>query len=332
MIFLILVGLLATASIETTFAKFEAESLTRRALSDPKSIGGIHTAAFEKLSQKYAAQMENSSDAETASVSADTALQDMTEVMYDFCRDGDTKCTSSADDAMAVAMETIMGGNPGEISIEYPADMHVSLTTLLDQMFDTVLQLDEDNLETVVASLMDIETQMEEAEGATNPFHNYIARAASSVAVETTQMWHSVFTNPDHPLHPLISASDGNDGSASEEADGRILQLLQIGVIAAGDVAGFFLPIAGSLIPTVLTFLPVLIPILGLLWIPIGVVIFFFGSILTLLMSAFSAIAFSTVGVIVSIPITIIQIIGGGDDDSSSNTTNVFNHDMDDLP
>lgn len=286
-----LVGLLSIIH-SNVFAKFEAGGMIRKAVYDPKVIGYAHTDAFEQLANKYVTKKP---------ATKTDVLNDMTDILYSYCPVGHSRCRSLADEAMALAVKTI--GGDGDIDIAYPEGIDDSLVVMLDQMFETVDKIEKDNLDEVIETLTDIQTQVEEMEGV-GPYFKYMSHAATGISIESSQLWHRVQNDPEHGLYNITFPDDADDGrrlqgtTACENFIPRI------------DLVGFFV-----LKPATLAFNFLVGRIPGLIPIPyVGAIlfwpVFFVFDFIFLIGYTFMSTAFSTVGMLAcKISSTVVKVI-----------------------
>jgi len=194
---------------------------------EPKDVGALHTDAFQKLEASYGKRHPSEKNAKTRH-------NDLVKVVSSYCEDGDQGGVASkilCDAGTRWAKERITQHiqksdleavqETGRFPlVEYPAEMHADLKDSLDTIFSHVDTIDRHNLSEVTDAIRDIETKVE-AMDHVDIAHKRATLSAASVAIESSQLWHRVWHDPEHPLR--ISNDNKDDG---DEHDGRNLQLV----------------------------------------------------------------------------------------------------------
>jgi len=160
----------------------------------PEDVGLVHTDAFEQLTDLY-------KDTDNLPKSKIELMMQVSEIMEGYCDEDDTSCRNLAYEATMKEFNNKRGRNPSEIA--YPDDFHAGLKGSIDQMFETIKQIDEHNVDEVVDTLNEITNQMKDLEDV-NALHQAVALSTMSVAVESTKLWHNVhYGEKEHPLRRL---------------------------------------------------------------------------------------------------------------------------------
>jgi len=160
----------------------------------PEDVGLVHTDAFEQLTDLY-------KDTDNLPKSKIELMMQVSEIMEGYCDEDDTSCRNLAYEATMKEFNIEKLRNPSEIA--YPDDFHAGLKGSIDQMFETIKQIDEHNVDEVVDTLNEITNQMKDLEDV-NALHQAVALSTMSVAVESTKLWHNVLiTEKEHPLRRL---------------------------------------------------------------------------------------------------------------------------------
>jgi len=189
------VFILPVASSQNALEKLQTASKT-----DPKDIGKFHKDVFDKLTHVYESKQDKNS-----------LEHDFKDIMYSYCEEDD--CRSMIDETLS---DSVMAGK-GHMTkiftddnfvenIEYPIEMDPELTEALDDVFGFLDQLKDDNVDSIVDELIQIEMKVEDMED----IHfgsKMMALSAISVAIESTKHWHQVFFDETHPLNELVAPS-----------------------------------------------------------------------------------------------------------------------------
>jgi hypothetical protein len=154
------------------------------------AVGQAHTDAFEMLSEKYSDPLQRPE-------SQDEMLKELSEIMASFC---DHEPTKESCQKIARNYQVFLNSNG-----EYPEDFDENLLVLLDDIYTTLNNLQEDNVEEVLEKLNVLETKMNDVEA--DPVHKVIAMSGASVAIESTKLWTKVYTDSSHPLYHLHKAT-----------------------------------------------------------------------------------------------------------------------------
>lgn len=265
-----LIALLAASSLIASTQAMEAHE-----------IGDYHTQVFDMLGERYAVSKPES----TLDV-----MMDVSEILASFCPKEDEGCESRAH---ALTLQGFHAAQNGPLEIDYPEDFDPKLKQHIDNIYSTIDLLDQDNLNEIVDTLTEIHENIKNAD-VENELHKVVAIGGSSIAIESTKLWHETFTNPNHPLHGVVVDPKGQN---------RNLQTIAINInldvvfdIIKNDITG---AIFGTIQGIVLfPFIVVSAPVLPL-------VMFFYGTI-------------ASAGISLSIN---IGTPGGEDDDGTARET-----------
>jgi len=158
----------------------------------PTDVGKIHNACFEKLGELYSDKMPRSNF---------DIMQDVSNVMADFCPIGDLFCKAMM---FKATLEEYSTGNSESNELNVPADFDEDIKESLQIAHNTINSLNENNSDDVVDMLSVIMNDIESMEDV-NPNQKDLGVAALSVATESTKLWNEVYTNSDHPMHHLVA-------------------------------------------------------------------------------------------------------------------------------
>jgi len=228
------VFILPVASSQNALEKLQTASKT-----DPKDIGKFHKDVFDKLTHVYESKQDNNS-----------LEHDFKDIMYSYCEEDD--CRSMIDETLS---DSVMAGK-GHMTkiftddnfvenIEYPIEMDPELTEALDDVFGFLDQLKDDNVDSIVDELIQIEMKVEDMED----IHfgsKMMALSAISVAIESTKHWHQVFFDETHPLNELVATSQNYRNRQLEDTEeSRVRQFLDkvktFFAVIVSDVLGILL-------------------------------------------------------------------------------------------
>lgn len=204
----------------------------------PKEIGGLHTLAFEKLSDIYSEKgPENDFD----------LMVNVAEVMSNsLCPRQDSFCDAY------VYQATLDEFDAPRKEMEYPEGFNEDIKELLDVSMMSVGSMNQNNFEEVMGELSVIMDDLENMENASKDEQD-LAMATVSVALESSDLWYNVYTDPDHKLHNVMmdKAEKMNRRRRLDETDGAIIVVeiegkywdgifqLIIGLIIADTVGAF---------------------------------------------------------------------------------------------
>ena len=163
-------------------------------------------------------------------------MMDVSEIVAGYCGEDDSACKNLAYEA---TLKQFHAGITTLDEIEYPDDFHAGLKQSIDSMHETIKQIDVDNLEEVVGTLLEITDEINEMEDV-NEAQRAVVQASMSIAVESTKLWHNVhYVAEDHPLRHLKSSGNRKlQTPLTEETNANLLGIFVIPYnIISADVA-----------------------------------------------------------------------------------------------
>lgn len=169
--------------------KFDA----RRKLT-PEDVGSFHTDAFEQLIEKYSTKRpKNRND----------MMMDTSQIISSYCPEGDSICISNANEIAFLEFHLAQKG-PREVS--YPEDFDLVLKKHIEKMDSTIRLVGKTNIHNIVHSLTVIRDEIQELEGV-NEGYKIAALSGLSVAIDSSKLWHVVYSDVDHPLYNMHHTS-----------------------------------------------------------------------------------------------------------------------------
>ena len=128
-------------------------------------------------------------------------MEDVSDVMASFCPREDALC-----DAMVykATLEEFHAASKGEKSLNIPENLDKDLKESIELADSTIGMLGENDKDEVINMLEIIKDDIENMENV-DPNEKEMAVASLSVAIGSTNLWHSVFTETDHPLHHIVA-------------------------------------------------------------------------------------------------------------------------------
>lgn len=206
----------------------------------PEDVGLYHTDAFESLADKLALQELESHDA---------MIDHLVNVAASYCSNDECIEQTFASAAEHVSMGMI------DPYTELPEDFSPILKEYLESLRTTILSGKVGNGEEIINKLTMIQSKMQ-GDTTMNEEEKFIGVSATSVAIESTKLWSSVFSDAEHPLRGITKLN----------SHGRNLQVGETtiaGSVIVADVIGLLLffgfPI-GSIIASYLAYSGFLIP------------------------------------------------------------------------
>jgi len=164
-----------------------------RYLAVPGDVGVYHTDAFEILGEKYASEKPESQS---------SLVKDISDILAGYCPLEDSDCVKNVYKASKKQFQlTSIEGVRGDIM--YPDNFDADMRKSMDAMMSIVNLIGENNLDDVVLSLEDLQSEINDRRGV-NEDHQFASLAALSVAIESTKLWHAVHHDNEHPLHDMI--------------------------------------------------------------------------------------------------------------------------------
>lgn len=312
---------------------------------EPRDVGEFHSDAFRRLEEVYGGK---SSDEKTLT----TRHNDFSNIISSYCDEGsEALCELGMDWAKEKIKRHLARSDPhsiaktGRFPVTYPRGMHSDLRASLENVFLTIDHLDPHNVEEIADTISKIEEEIEAMEHV-DPAHQKMALSATSVAIESTNLWHGVYYNEDHPLRARHHDDDGADKRRLQASIEGIGDLYGSGTMIIEDFFNLFTvcnnglsfiiggDIAGVLLTPVSIFMG--IPTAYVTWIiGVGVVMFTVitsvETVMNLVLSfgIYSALPFLIPFAMVGLPTTLLSYTafslmqGCGDVTGANSTTTV---------
>jgi len=197
----------------------------------PEDVGLLHTDAFEQLSELY----KNKKPKNQLEM-----MMDVSDIMAGYCESDDHECKNLAYESSMKAFHTATHEG---FDFEYPDNFHSGLKHSLNNMYDTLETIHQDNLEDVIETLLEITSQMKEIDDA-HVLQQTAALSAISIAVESTKLWHTVFyDSKNHPLRRLQGTewastiwNLGNGGDIGDSVYMAIIADVNAGFLRSRDI------------------------------------------------------------------------------------------------
>ena len=188
---------------------------------EPKDIGAYHTKAFEMLGEKYkSGPPQDSLD----------VMMDMSNILSNFCHKEDPICETRIHEIMLKGFQMYRHGPP---EVHYPEDFHPELKDHIHMVNETIGLIHGENLDEILDTLTEIHENILGLQNV-NDAHKAIAVGASSIAIESTKLWHETFWQDDHPLHTYLQSH----GSGSRKLQDIVLNFNYIPIIIRTDILG----------------------------------------------------------------------------------------------
>jgi len=184
---------------------------------EAKDVGAYHTDAFEKLGKIY---KENKPKRKL------DAMMDLSNIMSGYCDVEDSLCKSQAHKSTLTQFHAIQHGMP---ETDYPEDIDPAAKEAMEQALSLIYGLDEHNVDDIVDALTQVQSDLESMKD--DKGHLMGAIASLSVAIESTKLWHNVFTDPEHDLHETVTF--GKRRLQLELPDFDIPEIIEADVTAA---------------------------------------------------------------------------------------------------
>lgn len=188
----------------------------------PENVGLYHTDAFQSLADKLTLQdLEN----------RDAMIDHLVDVAASYCSNDECieQTFSSAADHV----------NNGMIDpyTEFPEDFGPTLKEYLESVRSTILSGTIVDGEEMIDELMMIQSKMQD-DSTMDEDEKFIGIAATSIAVESTKLWSSVFSDAEHPLRDIrtVNSQDRNLQTTIELNISR-----EAALVIAADVFGLIL-------------------------------------------------------------------------------------------
>jgi len=178
----IILSLISFTLVSATLPKFEdANDIA------PEDVGLYHTEAFEQLSDLYASKKPGS---------LREVMKDMTDVVASYCIG--YKCIRSV---RRSAFERFNFGIR-HMNEAYPEDYDPVVKEHLESIEALIRKVDDDGVDEVVGGLVLLQDDLRDKEGIAEE-QKSVGLAAGSMAIESTKLWMSVDSDPNHPLRSV---------------------------------------------------------------------------------------------------------------------------------
>jgi len=191
-----------------------------------EDVGALHTDAFEKLTEMYAAKKPTGKK---------DMMKDSYNILTSYCDKGtsDSECEAYAKDATNEQfMLSAFGPNT---KLSYPEDtLDPKLQKSLAKVNSIVAMIKKtDDIDETVFNLAAVKREVEDMKDAIEA-QKLVVLSAISVASESSKLWHEVYNDPDHILHGMHSPTyfsgnknkrrlqvgiDDNDGGNDDDDD-----------------------------------------------------------------------------------------------------------------
>jgi len=162
----------------------------------PRDVGAYHTDAFERLGEIYKSEKPKSK--------LDTMI-DISNILSNYCGEGNHECVANAHKA---TLQQFHAAEQKNTEISYPQNFDETAKKSMELILAIVNDVNENNYDETIGSLSQIREDLENMEDKQGHLAGAIATA--SVAIESTALWHSVLTNPEHNLHETVVGTTGN--------------------------------------------------------------------------------------------------------------------------
>lgn len=175
----------------------------------PSDAGAYHTEGIEQLAQKYSNEKPGSKL---------DLISDVSSIAASFCPTGDSLCQSNAYKTTLQHFQN--GGKP--VGIEYPSEFDSRVSDAISDVFASLKDANEDNIDSVVEDLRLIQERIEDLENA-NELHQVVGLSAVSVAIESSTQWHAVYSDEVHPLNKMVGRYQSGRGLGQRRAMGTVI-------------------------------------------------------------------------------------------------------------
>jgi len=157
----------------------------------PEQVGLYHTEAFDRLAEMYTTEKPKNFH---------YVVKDMIGIVSSYCED--RACRRSVRKS---AFEKVEFGKT-HMRDAYPEDLDLTVKEHLESIESTIRSLDTQNEQEVIGGLTLLQDTLRETADIKES-NKYVGLAAGSIAIESTKLWSSVLSNPDHPLNAAKEAS-----------------------------------------------------------------------------------------------------------------------------
>lgn len=173
----------------------------------PRDVGQMHSTAFRMLEERF--------DPEPNTHSSMRMMRNVTEIMNEFCDEGDTMCASHISKATVLAFQQ---EHDASGVLVFPDSMDHKIKTYLELTQTVIKGMDGTNTEESITMMDAILNDLENMKDVNTEYQD-AAVASVSVAIESTKLWSNVLEDENHPFHNMVLAPE------PVSADGRRLQI-----------------------------------------------------------------------------------------------------------
>lgn len=157
-------------------------------------VGALHTDAFEQL-----AEVINGRD----SISDVDMMMEVSKISASYCPPTDGLCLGNAYKA---TVSEFKENQSGYRPVVYPKDFNPEVRVQMNKMHKAMANYDGSQYEKVMDTLGEIQDELEDMKDVDTA--SQVAGITSvSVAMESTKLWTSAYSEVEHPLHDSLKAS-----------------------------------------------------------------------------------------------------------------------------
>jgi len=182
-------GILAAAAV--------AQASEHRELK-AQDVGLLHTEAFDQLGDIFS-NKENMDSVDM--------MMEVSKISAAFCPPNDAQCSANAYKATVTEFDRASSGNR---IIEYPKDFNLEVRAQLNKMHRTMRDYDGSEYEHVMHTLEEIQNDLQDMENV-DTASQIVGLSSVSVAMESTKLWTSAYSDPEHKMHRSLTAN-GHEG------------------------------------------------------------------------------------------------------------------------
>jgi len=176
-----------------TFALASAKLGAQHRELKAENAGAYHTDAFEALAEKYAyASQRPKSELDL--------MMDVSDILANYCPDGDSTCRSGAYKA---TLKQFHNGRSDEQFV-IPENLDDSVRKNLGKAFDVIDTINPENVEEKIELLQKIQNDISDLKDVSSS-DQMIGVASISVAQESARYWTSTFSDKEHPFRGMLN-------------------------------------------------------------------------------------------------------------------------------
>lgn len=154
-------------------------------------VGALHTDAFEQL---------GSIINERSGMSDVDMMMEVSKISAAFCPENDNVCLGNAYKA---TVSEFKENQSGKRLVAYPKDFNVEVRGQMNKMHRVMNDYDGSQYEKVMNTLEEIKEDLENMEDV-DTASQVTGLASVSVAMESTKLWTSAYSEQEHPLHESL--------------------------------------------------------------------------------------------------------------------------------